>query len=891
MADADGPGLVPLRLEPDDSAPPPGPRRGGLRPRRRGGSATGSPAASGGGGTTTPPPATPRGLARFAPSRLARRRDRITAYVIGTAVLALAGTSVVVGVGAADSLPRFGNLGAWLPNSGDGSVSHVNGPSGKVDGRVPLPGAAGHGIQVTEDGSSVLVHDEATGAVSRIDPSRLEVAAQETHAPGVRLVSGGGSSWLVDEQQGTVQLIDPTELKALSAPVDLGSKPVGRAQADSRGTLWVPLPLKGQVVPIRGPTPGAPVLLGAPDPGMRLTMAGDRPVATRPLDGTVAVVGGNGPLVQLPPDFPKDRAVLTPETTPGSIVPALVQETGQLALVDVDRGLLTSVALPSSSAEPRAYAPPQVLGPRVYIPDRRSGSVIVYDTSKGALDAQIPVTGKPSPGLEAFVRGDMLWVDDRQSAAAVVVQSSGKVHQVDKGGGPVRPAPEGSTPAGQPPREPGVAQPPVSAPGAAEDPGTTTGAPPGGGGRLDPQPPDPGSGVPPVQDPTSGPGGDPAGPPGNPPNPGTNPGTNPGANPGTATGPNTAPSAGPPVASPPVVPGPVVTTLAPSTAPAPPPAPTRPATTPAPTTRSPAPATSSRPPASTPPPSTPPPVTPVPPGTPQATSTPGAIRLVFAPSSGVRPTGYTLSLPANSAGLTVTPESSVGGGGPFQFTVRAGSCDQTYSFRVVANYPGGRTATSPASPPARTCTVPGAVGALKATPSAGGHGGTLTWRAAPANGAAGLTYRIEFNGTVQRTNQTTTTVAGLQNSRIHQVRVIPENAAGRGTAATTPLNLTPPPRTLTVGPNRLNPTPVKIRQAPNTSAAIVATIPGGQEPNIQVHCQARGGSATRDDGSATSAIWDRVTYNGVTGWMTDLYVRTTNSDRGQFSPNQLWQCT
>lgn len=818
MADADARGLTPLRLDDSPEDPVPAPRRGRGR---------------------WPAWATRSG-------RSGRRRDRVTAYFIGTAVLALVAATVVVGTGAADSVPRLGNMGAWLPNSGDGSTTHVNGPSGRPDGRVTVPGAQGHDIKVTEDGSTVVVVDETTGTVSRVDPSRLDVPSQQTYEPGALVVSGGGGSWLVDEMQGTVQLIDTTDLKPLSARVDMGARPIGRPQADSRGTLWVPLPSKGQLVPVNGATPGAPILVGPPDPALRLTLAADRPVVTSPLAGTVTVATGKGLSVRLPPDFPAagpDARVLTPETTPGTIVPVLAPTTGQLALVDIDRGLLTSVALPSGPGS-RDYAPPQVLGTRVFIPDRAAGNVVVYDTAKGVLNAPIPVTNTPAPAMDAFVRGDMLWVNDRNSSKAVVVEASGQVHRVDKYGTPASPVPDGSdtgTPSPKPSETPRTGDP--GGPATATDPGSEPGSAPGSA-----------SGSAPAGDPLP-------------------PATRPGADPGDASGePPLIPRTQPPP-QPPAPPAPLPRTSAPPT-PSAPPAPTPP------------------PPPPPPPPTTTsqPPPAPSPPGVPQVTSGPGWIRVVFSPSAGQRPTGYTLAMPGNAAGMTVTPNTPVGPGGPFQFTVRGGLCDQQYSFRVVATYPGGGTTTSSASPPARPCTVPGTVGGLKATPSAGGHGGTLTWQAAPANGGT-LTYRVEVNGVVRQTNSTSITVDSLRNSATHQIRVTAQSAAGRGPAATTALNLTPPPRTLSVGPNRLNTNPVNVREAPNTQAAPVTTIPGGQEPAITVHCQTRGGSATRDDGSASSTIWDRVTVNGRTGWITDLYVRTTNSDRGTFSPNQLWQCT
>ncbi|WP_169922950.1 hypothetical protein, partial [Streptomyces albus] len=66
-----------------------------------------------------------------------------------------------------------------------------------------------------------------------------------------------------------------------------------------------------------------------------------------------------------------------------------------------------------------------------------------------------------------------------------------------------------------------------------------------------------------------------------------------------------------------------------------------------------------------------------PPGTPQAQSGPGTVTVTFAPSPGVKPTGYRLE--GAPAGAEVKP-GKVGPDGPFTFEVKGGSCDQQYSF-------------------------------------------------------------------------------------------------------------------------------------------------------------------------------------------------------------------
>jgi hypothetical protein len=75
-------------------------------------------------------------------------------------------------------------------------VSHANGLSGQVDGRVGLPEMAGHKFQVSQDGKTVLVFDERTRRLVRIDPSQLTVAAakdyhKEQRGAGLSMAAGG----------------------------------------------------------------------------------------------------------------------------------------------------------------------------------------------------------------------------------------------------------------------------------------------------------------------------------------------------------------------------------------------------------------------------------------------------------------------------------------------------------------------------------------------------------------------------------------------------------------------------------------------------------------------------------------------------------------------------
>src|SRR5215469_18010768 len=108
-------------------------------------------------------------------ARLWPGKDRLVG-TFGVAVVAVvASVSVLVGTGNAFLHPRLSNVGAWLGSEAAGIVVHVNGLSGRPDGRVTVHGAAGHSVRVVQHGLSAYLID-GNGQVSRIDPSRLDVA-------------------------------------------------------------------------------------------------------------------------------------------------------------------------------------------------------------------------------------------------------------------------------------------------------------------------------------------------------------------------------------------------------------------------------------------------------------------------------------------------------------------------------------------------------------------------------------------------------------------------------------------------------------------------------------------------------------------------------------------
>jgi hypothetical protein len=364
-------------------------------------------------------------------TRLLRRafRTQRAAGIAAIAVLVgLATTAVVLSTGGHAVLPRLSDVGAWLANDANGSVTHANGLSGQADSRVPVTNAAGHPLSVVQDGNTVIVVDTVTGAVIRIDPAQLTVTQSATYGtPHVQVVAGGGRAYAVDPARGLVQPIDLDRLSAVGAPIAL-HPPLGAAAVDARGTVWVPELATGNLIPVTGSTVGDPVVVGSPGDALALTVAGGAPVVTDASNATMTVLptGGGSRAVNLPAG---SADLVAPAATDGVLVPVLSPSSHRLVVVDTTSAQTTAVALAGFTDD--LLGPPQVLAGRVYLPDNSTGRLIVYDAATGALLNQITVSGRAGR-LDMFVHDGLLWANDASGTAAVSIDRTGTAHPISK---------------------------------------------------------------------------------------------------------------------------------------------------------------------------------------------------------------------------------------------------------------------------------------------------------------------------------------------------------------------------------------------------------------------------------------------------------------------------
>ena len=381
------------------------------------------------------------------------RRDRLTGHIAIGVVGVLSAAAVVFGVGMASAKYHLADVGGWLTSDQKGEIVHVNGLSGKVDGKVTLAGSTGHPMKVIQQGGVVLIVDEVTGVVSRVDPAHLNVVQGVGYrgAAGMQVVSGSGSAYALDQGKGSVQRLDPMTLATMGGPLTLTS-PLGAGAIDATSVLWVPVPTDGQAANVHAGQAARPVGIGRAGDDLALTIAAGVPVITDFTAGQSVVLGPNGTQVKvrLPSTFARapKGSVLAPASTDGQLVPLLAGRS--LVVLNSGSGALSSTAL---QLPPRhRLAAPQALGQKVYIPDQSSGSLLVYDSATNRMEREVTVTGRPGP-LDAFVKDGLLWVNGPDSAKAVVVDGSGAHRPIQKyspdvPGGENNPLPKAGAPGG-----------------------------------------------------------------------------------------------------------------------------------------------------------------------------------------------------------------------------------------------------------------------------------------------------------------------------------------------------------------------------------------------------------------------------------------------------------
>jgi hypothetical protein len=266
------------------------------------------------------------------------------------------------------------------------------------------------------------------------------------------------------------------------------------------------------------------------------------------------------------------------------------------------------------------------------------------------------------------------------------------------------------------------------------------------------------------------------------------------------------------------------------------------------------------------------------PGTVTATSGAGLITVGFVPAAGA--SSYTLV--GAPAGAKVAPAQVPAQGEPFQFVVRGGDCAKSYSFKVVAHYPGDAP-ESTASVAVRPCVPPGSPRGVAA--KAVEHGAKLSWSAPAELGADHVGYKVFYNNGKSRDTgfigATTASITGLTNFQTYQFEVEAANESGTSRRVRTSAALTGP--TLQAQVYGTSVGQPDVRSAPDTNPNSIVGAAGAGE-TVTVICQVKGEWVSGGD------IWDKIKWSGPTGFIHDLYLNTPNSPAKTFSDPPLWNC-
>jgi hypothetical protein len=459
------------------------------------------------------------------PAKATRRGRSGWRGLTGYGCIALAVAVVIAGAAFGASphrvLAAVHGVTAWLANDSQGSVTQASGLSGRADARIKLADAAGHKIKVIQDGSTILIEDLTTHTITRIDPADLTITQTAgLSTAGAQIVAGAGLAFLIDSRAGTVVQINPVSLTIDGPPLTLSAPLGANPGITSDGTLWVPDDGTGDLVPVRHDAAATPVPVGRRGDLLTLTIADGRPAVVDSTADTLTVLAAGQTTtlasasarttINLPPAG--GGAILAPPSTPGSIVPLLLDAQRQLVVVSIARNTVSTVPLTGRSRD--QLDAPLALGARVYIPDESQGALVTYDTASQALGSQIAIGSGPGP-IDAFVQEGELWANSPDGSRAVCVNSDGTSYSIDKyqpnlPGGPLpgRRHPSSSPSPQTGPGGPGA--PSAGGPG----PGPATAGPPTGppspGGRPTPPPrphpaKSPSSGPAPTRTPTSTP--------------------------------------------------------------------------------------------------------------------------------------------------------------------------------------------------------------------------------------------------------------------------------------------------------------------------------------------------------------------------------------------------
>lgn len=172
-------------------------------------------------------------------SERSRRRSTVAS---ATAVTLVVGTVVALSLtydGVATADVSLNDGGVWVTSTGDVQFGRLNYPVGQVDGELSADTAA---FDILQEGEDVLMVDDGTDYVKRIDPAAVATTGGAALPPTRELAMGNGTVAVLDSGTGDLRVVT---LDTLAALEDTDTDPTWRFDAastidvDVEGTTWV----------------------------------------------------------------------------------------------------------------------------------------------------------------------------------------------------------------------------------------------------------------------------------------------------------------------------------------------------------------------------------------------------------------------------------------------------------------------------------------------------------------------------------------------------------------------------------------------------------------------------------------------------------------------------
>ncbi|WP_112137337.1 fibronectin type III domain-containing protein [Glycomyces dulcitolivorans] len=338
-------------------------------------------------------------------------------------VLVGALVATLLGTGAFSRENEGEDASLWLWTTPLGELARVNGLTAATDVRLDVTDAMGNAVQVEQTDSHLLLREIATGKVSAIDLSTLELTGSAETAPGegVRVALSDEGAFIIDQTQGLVNQVDPATLSAIGDPLQFPAGLTGGA-FDATGMLWIGVPREGTIVQIEPQDSGAKTLatevVAQPRQELALTVLGDGVAVLNSTAKEMTTIRSDGrrAVTAIELAGPTETAV----SSPGTVASVTVTDPPSIVTVDDDQTRTFQIAAGAS----------ELLGAsvefheRIYVPDGASGIVWVYDLEGNELQ-RIEIDSGGGP-VELYHTGDTLFANAVNTNAAVVVSADGE---------------------------------------------------------------------------------------------------------------------------------------------------------------------------------------------------------------------------------------------------------------------------------------------------------------------------------------------------------------------------------------------------------------------------------------------------------------------------------